>query len=125
MPETSLGGLVSELAEDLVRLFRQELRLAQSELAAKLHQAEVGFYTLIAGLLLAVSTLLSVLAAAILALSEVMPAWGASLTVALVCAPVAFLLIRQGRRSLRPGNLIPAHRPQAGCSEREGRAAKR
>lgn len=110
MPESSLGGLLSELVEDLGRLIRQELRLAQSELAAKLHQAEVGFYVLLAGLMLAFATLLALLWAAFLGLSEVMPAWGASLVVALVLAPLAAVLIRQGRRSLRPGNLIPAYR---------------
>lgn len=110
MAETSLGGLLSGLVDDLAQLIRQELRLAQSELASKLHQAEVGFYVLFAGLMLSFATLLAVLSAAVLGLSEVMPAWGACLVIALVLAPLAVLLVRQGRRGLRPRNLIPAYR---------------
>lgn len=120
MSESSLGGLLSELVDDLAQLIRQELRLAQSELASKLHQAEVGFYILLAGLILAFAALMAVLSAALLGLSEVMPAWSACLVIALVLAPLAVLLIRQGRRSLRPRNLIPAYRPNA-TNHRAGR----
>lgn len=125
MTESSFGELLSGLVGDLNRLVRQELRLAQSELAEKLRQAEVGFYLLMAGLLAALATLLFALLAAVLALSLVMPAWGASLTVALVMAVLAVLLVRQGRASLQPRNLIPTLTLHAAGDDTQERAARR
>lgn len=117
MAESSLGQLLSELISDLARLLRQELRLARSEAAEKLRQAEHGFYIVVAGLMAAFCALLLVVLAAVLALSNTMPAWAASLTVGLVLALLALLLLRQGRASLRARNLIPARRRRSGRSD--------
>jgi protein-S-isoprenylcysteine O-methyltransferase Ste14 len=114
MPDTSLGQLLTELIGDLGRLVRQELRLVQAEASEKLKQAQNGVYAVVTGLLVAFCALLILLQAVVVALGKVMPAWLASLSVGLVLALVAFVLIRQGRNNLKAKNLVPERSLRAG-----------
>ena len=123
--EASLSRLLSELIDDLGRLLRQELQLARVEMAEKLKQAEHGLYTLIAGLLAAFCALLLLLAAAVIGLSKVLPAWAAALGIGMVMALVAFLLLRQGRASLHARNLVPERTLRAGRTSRQTSAQTR
>lgn len=117
MSDASIGQLVSGLVNDFGRLVRQELRLAQAETTEKLEQAQTGMYEVITGLLLAFCGLLILLQALVIGLSNVMPAWAASLIVGGVLALIAFVLIRQGAKNLKPGNLVPERTLRAGSPE--------
>lgn len=117
MADNSIGELISGLIGDLGHLVRQELRLAQAETSEKLEQAQTGVYAVVTGLLIAFCALLILLQALVIALSEVMPAWAASLSVGVVLTLIAFILIRQGSKSLNPKNLIPERTLRAGRSE--------
>ncbi|WP_340119778.1 phage holin family protein [Pelagibius sp. 7325] len=117
--DSSLGGLLSGLVHDLGQLVRQELRLAQAEASEKLQQAQTGLYAVITGLLVAFCALLILVQAVVLALSNVMPAWLASVAVGGVLALVALLLIRQGRKNLQAKNLIPQRTLRAARSSSE------
>ncbi|MEQ9609914.1 MAG: phage holin family protein [Kiloniellaceae bacterium] len=119
MADASLGGLLSGLVHDLGQLVRQELRLAQAEASEKLQQAQTGLYAVITGLLVAFCALLILVQAVVLALSNVMPAWLASVAVGGVLALVALLLIRQGRKNLQAKNLIPQRTLRAARSSSE------
>src|SRR3546814_12914891 len=101
----------SGLIGDLGHLVRQELRLAQAETSEKLQQAQTGVYAIVTGLLIAFCALLILLQPLVIALSEIMPAWAASLSVGVVLALVASILTRQGSNSLNPNNLIPHRTP--------------
>ena len=114
MAENSLGQLVTGLVADIGHLVRQELRLAQAEASEKLEQAQTGAYAVITGLLVAFCALLILLQALVIALTKVMPAWAASLSVGVVLALIAFVLIRQGAKNLRARNLIPERTLRAG-----------
>lgn len=105
--ETSFAALLKELIAEIGQLFRQELRLARAETGEKLAQAQNGVIALVVGLLLAFSALLILLQAVVIALSEVMPAWAASVVVGGVIAIVAFILIRGGQNNLKLTNLAP------------------
>src|SRR3546814_15609070 len=109
--------LVRGLVSDIGLLIRQERRLAQAETAEKLEQAQNGIYTVITGLLLAFCGLLILLQALVLGLSNHMPDWVAALLVGGVLAIIAFVLIHQGAKNLKPGNLIPEI-GKASCRER-------
>jgi VIT1/CCC1 family predicted Fe2+/Mn2+ transporter len=102
-------------------LVRQELQLAQSEASEKLKQAQNGIYAVTTGLLVAFCALLILLQAVVIALSNVLPAWLAAVSVGLTLAVVAFLLIRQGRNNLKARNLIPERTLRAARSEYETR----
>lgn len=119
MANASLGDLLSGLVHDLGQLIRQELRLAQAEASEKLQQAQNGIYAVTTGLLVAFCALLILLQAVVIALSNVMPAWLASVAVGGVLALVALLLIRQGRKNLQARNLIPQRTLRAARSSLE------
>ena len=105
--ETSFASLLRDLIAEIGQLFRQELRLARAETGEKLTQAQNGIIAIVVGLLLASSALLILLQAVVLALSQIVPAWAASVIVGVVVAIVAFILIRGGQSSLKLTNLTP------------------
>jgi len=119
MADASIGDLLSGLVHDLGQLVRQELRLAQAEVSEKLQQAQNGIDAVTTGLLVAFCALLILLQAVVIALSNVMPAWLASVAVGGVLALVALLLIRQGRKNLQARNLIPQRTLRAARSSSE------
>jgi len=117
MPQASLGDLLSGLIHDLGRLVRQELHLAQAEASEKFKQAQNGIYAVVTGLMVAFCALLILLQAVVIALSNIMPASLAAVSVGVVLAAIAFVLIRQGRSNLKARNLIPQRTLRAPRSE--------
>jgi amino acid transporter len=105
--ENSFASLLRDLIAEIGQLFRQELRLARAEAGEKVAQAQHGIVAIVVGLLLASSALLILLQAVVLALSQVVPAWAASVIVGVVVALIAFILIRGGQGSLKLTNLAP------------------
>jgi hypothetical protein len=105
--ERSLGDLFSELAAETSTLVRQEVALAQTELTRKATSVgkNVGF--LAVGGAIGYAALLSFLAAVIIGLSYVIPAWAAALIVSAVVGIVAFLLITSGLKALKETDLTP------------------
>jgi hypothetical protein len=105
--EPSLGELVSDVAEDLQRLFRQELQLAKVEL-----KEEAGKAGKAAGLLGGAGfagylVVLLLTLAAVFALANVMdPGW-AALIVAVVWAVIGAVLYVAGRGQLRQVSPAP------------------
>jgi len=93
--DASIGELVARITEETSTLVRDELRLAQLEMARKGKYAGIGAGLLGAGGVLAVFALGSLVAAAVLGLAVVLPGWAAALIVAgalLALAAVAALL---------------------------------
>lgn len=91
----STGQLVAKLSEDLSRLVRDELQLAQLEVSGKAKQAGIGVGVLGAAGLLAVYGGAALVATTILALGLVLDWWLAALVVAvalLVLAGIAGLV---------------------------------
>src|SRR5262249_34947238 len=106
--DNSFASLLRDLVAETGQLFRQEVRLARAEAGEKLEQAQNGVIAIAVGLVLASAALLILLQALVLALSQVVPAWAASVIVGAVVAIIAFILIFTGQRSLRLTNLTPA-----------------
>jgi hypothetical protein len=98
--ESSAGELVKQLSEQVSRLVRDELRLAQLEMTSKGKRAGLGIGMLGGGGLLALYGVGCLLAAAIIALAIVVPAWLAALIVgaAVLAASSAAALL--GKRKL-------------------------
>jgi Putative Actinobacterial Holin-X, holin superfamily III len=95
--ERPVGELLKQLSEETTRLVHQELELAKAELTQKGRQAGLG-----AGLFGAAGAIALLAAAAlttcfILLLDMAMPAWLATLVVAVVYAGVAAVLASRGR----------------------------
>ena len=95
--ETSTGDLVRNLSEQVSRLIRDELKLAEYEMTAKAKRAGRGVGMFGGSGLLALYGIGCLLAAAIVGLAGVVPGWAAALIVGgvlLIIAGVAALLGR-------------------------------
>jgi uncharacterized membrane protein YqjE len=99
--DTSTAQLVNQLSEQVSRLARDEIRLAVIELKDKGKHAGVGAGMFGAAGVFAWWGGLSVVAGIILALSLVLPPWGAALIVAAALLLIAGVAALMGRSQIR------------------------
>jgi len=105
--DRSLGELFGDLSRETSTLVRQEVTLAKTELtqtASKVGK-DIGF--LVVGGTVAYAGVLVLLAAAVLLLAIVLPAWLAALIVGLVVAGVGYGLVRRGLAALKNIDMAP------------------
>lgn len=95
-----VGELVSHAVEQMSRLVRDELRLAQAELAEKGRKAGIGAGLFGGAGMFAVFGLGCLIAAAVLGLAQVVDAWLAALVVGGALLAVAGIAALAGRRNL-------------------------
>jgi tetrahydromethanopterin S-methyltransferase subunit C len=100
-PERATAELVKTAAEQISRLVRDELRLAQAEIAQKGRHAGVGAGLFGAGGLLALYGVAALLTAVVLLLAYVMPAWLAAVIVGVVLLGVAAILALVGKKQVQ------------------------
>jgi hypothetical protein len=101
--EASVGQLTARVSEQLSRLVRDELALAEMEAKQKAKRLGLGIGMFGGSGMLALFGALCGTAAAILGLANVMPAWLAALIVAGVLFLVAGLLALTGKASVKRG----------------------
>jgi uncharacterized membrane protein YqjE len=97
----STAELVKQASEQISRLIRDELRLAQLELAEKGKRAGIGAGLFGAAGVIALYGVTGLLAAVVIALAYVMPAWLAALVVGLALLITAGVLALAGRGQVR------------------------
>ena len=102
-------GLVRRLVDEVSTLFRQEIALATAEVSRSVSAAKAGVGSIATGGAVAFAGLLSVLAAVVLGLSQVMAAWLAALIVGVVVAGIGLALLKAGKNRLDPNTLRPRH----------------
>lgn len=105
--ERSLGDLFSELAGETSTLVREEVALAQQEIAQKAVIAGKSVGSLVIGGAVAYAAMLAILTAAIAGLSSFIPVWLAALVVGIVVGIVAFMLISPALAALKKLELAP------------------
>ena len=96
----SIAELIKQVSEESSRLLRGELKLAQAEMTQKAKTAGVGMGAFGAAAVLGWFALGCFLAAAILALALVLPAWLAALIVAVVVAIAAGIAALVGKKKV-------------------------
>ena len=102
-----LGDLFSDLASDLSELVRKEVELARLEVGQKVKRVGKNVGYLVVGGAVAFAAMLAIIAAIIMLLDKVMPAWGAALLVGLVVAGIAWLMIGKATAALQETDLTP------------------
>lgn len=107
MHDQTFKSLMRELIDEIARLIRGELRLAQAEGHEKIAQIQSGTLSIVSGMLLAFAALLVLLQATVLALAKVMSPTLAAIVVGVAVALIGWALIGHGVRNLRAQNLIP------------------
>jgi uncharacterized membrane protein YqjE len=98
-----ISGLLRSLVADIGLIARREAELAKIELKEKASKAGVAIGLLVAGAAFALYALGVLIAAAVLGLAIVLPAWAAASIVALVLIVIAAVLALIGRTKLREG----------------------
>lgn len=99
--QPSLGDLFSNLSAQASLLFQQEVQLAQAEMTKKATRAGQNAAYVVLGAVVAQAAFLTLVAALVLALSTVMDAWLAALLVGVVLAIGAALMVRFGLTKLK------------------------
>jgi hypothetical protein len=105
--DQGVGSLFAALAREASRLIRQEMALARTEMIERLGQAGAGAASLALGGLVLFAGLLGLMAAAVLALALVLPAWAAALIVGGIVFLAGIALLLKGRHDLAARNLVP------------------
>ena len=105
--ERSIGQLVSELTKELRELLRQELELFTVEMKEKLVKVAKDAVAIGIGAFLLYMGSFVLVAAIVLGLATVMPAWGAALLVAVVFMAIGGLLVQKGRKDLTQLDMKP------------------
>ncbi len=104
--ERSIATLLRDLSEDSLRLIKQEAQLFRAETEHRIALAQHRLMVIGAGGLTALLGVMALVASAVLALSEHMPAWAAALLIggALLSAGTVAAVI--GKRKLDAGTLV-------------------
>ncbi|HEY0832738.1 MAG TPA: phage holin family protein [Azospirillum sp.] len=105
--ERPIAGLFADLFRETATLIRTEIELAKTELSAKAGEAAGGAVFIAAGGLVAFLGAIFLLAAATLALAQVVAPWLAALIVGGVVTAIGVVLMLMGRNRLKPRNLQP------------------
>lgn len=107
--DRSLGDLFAELSRESSTLVRKEVELAKTELSQTAGKVGKNVAFLAVGGAIAYAGLLALLAALIIALANVIPAWAAALLVGIVMAGLGYFLVQKGLAALKDGDLAPKH----------------
>ena len=100
-PDPGVGELVGQLSEQVSRLVRDELRLAQVEMKAKAKAAGTGIGLFGGAGVVAAYGLGVLIAAAVLGLATAVDAWLAALIVGVVVLAVAAVAALLGKRQVQ------------------------
>ena len=106
--DRSIAALLSDLASESLLLIRQEVALLKAELHEKFSRVGQGATALGAGALIAYSGWLVLLAAAVLGLATVLPAWLAALIVGLLVLGIGAALLLIGKNRFGGQSLVPS-----------------
>jgi len=105
--ERPLGRIVEDILSHLGEIIRSEFRLAQAELRQDLREiSSVGIYLAIAGAL-GLYGVGFLLLGSVYALSFVLPAWLAAVSVGFFLSVCGMVLLALGWRKLKKANLKP------------------
>jgi Putative Actinobacterial Holin-X, holin superfamily III len=106
--DASVGDLIKVMSADLSRLVRDEIQLAQTEISAKVKQAGVGVGAFGGAGVLALYGGAALIAAAVLGLALVLPAWLAALIVGVVVLAIAGVIALIGKKKVsEAGPAVP------------------
>jgi predicted phage tail protein len=105
--ERSIADVLGDLFRDGSDLVRQEIELAKTEMRENVSRITRDGVGVAIGGALAFVGLLALVAAAILGLAEVMPAWAAALIVGGALALIGLVMVMANIRAIRETGLAP------------------
>ena len=115
--EPTIGALVHDLSQEIPELIRSEIKLAQAEITQKGREVGIGVGMFSAAGLLAFFGVGALVATAILALSEALPAWLSALIVTVVLFVLAGVVALVGKKKVDEGQPLKPERAVAGVQK--------
>lgn len=114
---SSVGSLLSTVMQEISSLVRNEAELAKTEMSEKTHQALGAIAEIaIAGAVL-MGGFLTLLAAVVFLLNEVLPPdttpWLSALIVGVVVTVIGAIMLKAGQKKLQTRNLMPSRTVQS------------
>jgi hypothetical protein len=107
--DKSLGAIIRDLSEDLSTLVRSEIALAKLEIRQSIGAAAAAGGMFIAALAIGIVALILLFITGILLLALVMPAWLATLLVALALLGVTAVLVILGKKKVESVHFVPTN----------------
>ena len=105
--DASVPGLIRSLADDVTRLFQQEVALAKSEVSSAVSDIKAGVISLAIGLGILFAGVFVLLFAVVDALSMVVEPWLAGVIVGGVVALIGLVLLMKAKKALDPEHMVP------------------
>lgn len=105
--DASVPGLIRSLADDVTRLFAQEVALAKTEVSSAVKDIKAGMVSLAIGVGILFAGVFVLLFAAVDALALVVAPWLAGLIVGGVVAVVGVVLLMKAKKALNPEAMVP------------------
>ncbi|RRV07341.1 phage holin family protein [Pseudomonas sp. v388] len=105
--DTSVLGLLRQLAHEVPTLVTKEMALVKAELRESVQTAKQGAFAVGAGAIVMLGGLIMVLLAGVYALSHVLDPWLAALIVGVAALVIGFFMVQAGNKKLEPSNLTP------------------
>ena len=106
-------GLVSQLIGEVASLFRHEIALARAEVKESIQRATAGLLHVAIGAVVLFIALLTIVAAGVLVLALVLPAWLAALAIGLGVGAIGYGVYHSGIRRLGVTNLKLTRAPES------------
>lgn len=105
--EKSLGELLSDLSNDIQKMIREGISLFKSEMSDEISRTKKSVVSIIVGGAVLYAGLLAFVAAVVLLLALIMPAWVSTLIVAVVGLGTGYFLIQKGIAGLKRIDFTP------------------
>lgn len=105
--DTSILGLIRQLAHEVPVLVGKELALAKAEIRTSVEALKAGVAAVAGGAVVMLAGLVILLLAAVYALATVVAPWLAALIVGAVAVLVGFLMVQAGKKQFEPSQLTP------------------
>ncbi|NYS79278.1 MULTISPECIES: phage holin family protein [Halomonadaceae] len=109
---SSVGTLLSTVMQEISSLVRNEAALAKTEMAEKTHQAMGAIASIAMAGAVLMGGFLTLLAALVFLLNEVLPPettpWLSALIVGVVVSVIGVMMLKAGQKKLQARNLMPS-----------------
>lgn len=104
---TTIGGLLRQLAREVPELFTKELALAKAELREGLKTLKAGTAAVAGGAVVLLAGLIILLMAAVYGLGTMMQLWLAALIVGVITLVIGFIMLQSGKKQFEPSHFTP------------------
>lgn len=105
--DTSVLGLIRQLAHEVPALVTKELALAKAEIKESITTTKAGVAAVAGGAVVMLAGLVILLLAGVYALAMIMVPWLAALIVGVVAMVVGFIMVQSGKKQFDASHLTP------------------